>query len=72
MRTTFRVEFPLAQMFKSSTLAGMARRVENSTARVTETLLDWDEETALSPSLLHPAASDSQPVVPAIYGKVVV
>lgn len=72
IRTTFSVEIPLVHMFESSTLDEMARLIENSTAEASESLLNWDKETALPPSLKKLAVSDIQIAQPTESDKVIV
>lgn len=50
IRQTFSIALPLMDLFESSTLGGMASRIENSVAAVA---IDWEHETELSESLLR-------------------
>lgn len=47
IKQIFGFRIPLVQLFESSTLAAMARRVDNKSAAEQEMVFDWDVETAV-------------------------
>lgn len=47
IKQIFGFRIPLVQLFESSTLAAMARRVDNKSEREREMTFDWDVETAV-------------------------
>lgn len=49
---SFSFRIPLVQLFESSTLSGMARRVDNKSGMKQEMTLDWDVETAVPEAIL--------------------
>lgn len=65
IRSNFGVTLPLVSMFESSSLGAMAARIENSlfqiesSTQVSSELLDWEEETNLSPAVLQLEASQN-------------
>lgn len=52
IQTNFNKSIPLQHLFKSSTLASMARRIDDLKTE-DEAVIGWDEETALTPLLQH-------------------
>jgi nucleoside-diphosphate-sugar epimerase len=62
IREVFNINMPLIRMFESSTLGAMAHRIEHGMQHeVAAEAIDWDKETALSPTLLNPASQPSPP-----------
>ena len=63
IREVFTINMPLIRMFESSTLGAMAHRIEHGMQHeVAAEAIDWDKETALSPTLLNLASQPSPPL----------
>lgn len=52
IKKTFGCRIPLVQLFESSTLSAMAKRVDNKSGAERETVLDWEAETAIPDATL--------------------
>lgn len=65
VRAIFGVQLRVIQMFESSSLAGMAHRIEDNAPRVRAGLMDWDKETALPLSLSQLTLGGSETLVSA-------
>lgn len=72
IKQTFGFRIPLVQLFESSTLAAMARRVDNKSEAEREMTFDWDVETAVPEATVaalktavdhHPATANKSVVL---------